>query len=139
MFCDLFCITFSWNLILCHLHLILCYFHLILMEDTFPSFLNKCVCQLTGEDNFHSWKQQVLLVVSGLNLEDYFFEIIHIRHMIDDKEGIKVINPKYYKFSQRDIALASWLLASISTPISKGLVGCMATTSIWSKLHQHFS
>lgn len=58
--------------------------------------------------------------------------------MVDDGEGNKVVNPEYVKFSQQDSSLASWLLASISSAIRKGLVGCMTATSIWSKLHQHF-
>lgn len=41
--------------------------------------------------------------------------------------------------SRQDSSLASWLLASISSQINKGLVGCMTAASICTKLHQNFS
>lgn len=66
------------------------------------TFFNKQICQLTGEDNFQLWKQQVLLEVKGFNLEGYLFDTLHVPHM----------------------------LASISSSISKVLVGCMLATSI---------
>lgn len=128
------CISLS-NLSMICIHVSTC----IIKEDTFPSFFNKRVCELTEKDNFQSWKQRVLLAVRGLNLKEYLFRTLYIPHMIDDGEGTKVLNPEYSKLSQQDSSLASWLLAIISTPISKGLVGCMTVASIWSKLPQHFS
>lgn len=72
------------------------------------------------------------------NQEDYLVGILHVPHMINDGEGNKISNAKYSKFSQEDKSLASCLLTSISSPISKELVGCMTAASIWSKLHQNF-
>lgn len=61
------------------------------VEDNFPSLFNKRICNLTSEDSFQSWKQQVLLAVRGFNLEDYLFGGLHVLHMIDDGEGNKII------------------------------------------------
>lgn len=63
------------------------------------TFFNKQICQLTGEDNFQLWKQQVLLEVRGFNLEGYLFDTLHVPHMIDYGEGNKVLNSKYVGFN----------------------------------------
>lgn len=83
------------------------------MYELIPPFFNKRIYQLTGEDKFKSWIQQVLLAVRGLNLEDYFFSTLVVLRVIDDNEGNKSVNFKFTKFSQQDSSPAYWLLASI--------------------------
>lgn len=38
------------------------------MDELIPTFYNKRIYQLTREDNFQSWKQQVMLDVRGLTI-----------------------------------------------------------------------
>lgn len=53
------------------------------MNELIPTFFNKRICELTGEDNFHSRKQQVLLAVPGLNLEGYLFSTLVVPRVIE--------------------------------------------------------
>lgn len=108
------------------------------VDELIPGFFNKRICQLTSEDNFQSWKH-VLLVVCGLNLVGHLFGTLLVPYVIDDTDGNKIVNLQYSKFSQQDSSLVSYLLASILSPINKGLAGCMIVASIWTKLHQKIS
>lgn len=83
------------------------------MDESILSFFNKRVCQLTVEDNFQAWKQQVLLAVRGLNLEGYLFDTFHVPNMIDDGKGNKVINREYAKFTQQVAHLHQFHLQSV--------------------------
>lgn len=71
----------------------------------------------------------MLLSVCGYNLEDHLHGV-NVPQFIQGENGANTLNPAYAKFIQQDNSLASWLLASVSTHVSRGLIGCMTTTSI---------
>lgn len=101
------------------------------MDKMIHVFFNKRICQVTIEDNFETWKRQILLVVNGFNLEGYLLGTILVPPVIDDDDhGNNFVNLDYVKFSQNDSSLASWLLESISSPINTGLVRCMTVASV---------
>lgn len=77
------------------------------MDELIHVFFNKQIYQLTGEDNYLSWKQQVLLSVSGFNLEGYLFGTLLVPYVIDDTYDNKIVNPEYAKLSQQGSSLAS--------------------------------
>lgn len=83
-------------------------------------------------------KQRVLLSVCGYNLEEYLHGIT-APQFIEDEYGVKIINPAYAKYTQHENSIASWLLASLLSQVSRGLIGCMTASWIWRKLHCEFS
>lgn len=45
----------------------------------------------------------------------------------------------YSKYIRQHGSLASWLLASVSSLVSRGPIGCMTIACVWKKLHCDFS
>lgn len=83
------------------------------MDDLLPSaFSNKEVCQLFSDDNFQSWKQQVLLG-HRFYLESNLYGAQVVPTHVITKPGENFPNPAYAKCQQRDSSLAFWLLVSI--------------------------
>lgn len=58
---------------------------------------------------------------------------------LEDDTGVAIPNPAYAKFIQQDNSFVSWLLALVSSKVSRGLIGCMTAASIWQKLHRDLS
>lgn len=71
----------------------------------------------------------MLLSFGGYNFEDHVYGVSNILQFIQADDGANVLNPTYVKFIQQDSSLVSWLLASVSTQVSRGLIGCMTTSS----------
>lgn len=85
---------------------------------------------MIGDENFQSWKQQVLFTVRGFNLESHLFGTNAVPQFVVDVDGNNTEHPEYANFIQRDSSLAFWLLASISPYVNHCLLGCMTACLI---------
>lgn len=66
------------------------------MDDSKP-FFNKKISELTGDENFQSWKQQVLITVCGFQLGQHFFSFVVVSEFILYLTGAEVLNSAYVK------------------------------------------
>lgn len=80
----------------------------------------------------------MLLSVHGYNLENHLHER-NVAQFLEDGTGATISNPAFAKIIQQDNSLLSWLLASTSSQVSRGLIGCMTTASILHNLHRELS
>lgn len=66
-------------------------------------------------------------------------DLFFIREKVQSGEIIVNFVLTVTHFIQRDSSLASLLLDSISSQVSRGLNGCVTASLIWQKLHRNFS
>lgn len=62
------------------------------------------------DENFLSWKQQVLTAIRGYGLGGAIIP----PHFISDNSGVQIYNPTYVAHQRQEQLLSSWLLSSIS-------------------------
>ncbi|KAL4355549.1 hypothetical protein GQ457_06G026970 [Hibiscus cannabinus] len=103
-------------------------------------FSNKRVNICLNESNFLLWKQQVVLTVRGLGLEDYLDGSISIpAKSIQNRSGDEILNPLYFQYRKQDSSLASWLLSTISPSLLPQFVGSDTTADIWKAVTKRFA
>ncbi|KAL4335327.1 hypothetical protein GQ457_07G027260 [Hibiscus cannabinus] len=110
--------------------------------DDFTSqmFSNKRVNVCLDDSNFLLWKQQVILTIRGLGLEEFIDpETPKPVKFIVRPTGERVINPVYTQFVKQDSSLASWLLSTVSSDVLPQLVGADTSASIWKVITGLFS
>ncbi|KAL4368866.1 hypothetical protein GQ457_05G027740 [Hibiscus cannabinus] len=104
------------------------------------TFANKQISIKLDDTNFLLWKQQVVLMIRGHDLEHLLDESTPIPpKVVTDSNGQISLNPGYRRFKKLDSSLASWLLSTISPNILPQLVGAETTAAIWSTLVKQFS
>ncbi|KAL4324247.1 hypothetical protein GQ457_11G000210 [Hibiscus cannabinus] len=83
------------------------------------AFTNKKVSIVLTESNFLMWKQQVLLAVRSLRLEKLLTGVLKPPPAtVTSADGVTADNEAHEVFVAQDSAIASWLLSTISSPIS---------------------
>ncbi|KAE8655314.1 Coatomer subunit epsilon-1 [Hibiscus syriacus] len=81
-------------------------------------FMNKYVNVRLDDNNFLLWKQQVLFMIQGHELEHLLDESLPIPpQTIVDESGELIVNPAYRHHKKQDSLLASGLLSTISPSI----------------------
>ncbi|KAL4290430.1 hypothetical protein GQ457_14G020810 [Hibiscus cannabinus] len=104
------------------------------------AFANKQISIRLDDTNFLLWKQQVVLMIRGHDLEYLLDESTPIPpKVITGSNGQIALNPDYRRFKKLDSSLASWLLSTISPNIFPQLVGAETTASIWNTVLKQFS
>ena len=84
-----------------------------------------------NDDNFILWQQQVTATVHGLNLSQFLeHPSSPPQFLTAENSESPTINPLFRQHQQRDHLLVSWLLASMTTPILKKMVGLCTTYQI---------
>ncbi|KAL4292026.1 hypothetical protein GQ457_14G021920 [Hibiscus cannabinus] len=103
-------------------------------------FSNKRVNICLNESNFLLWKQQVVLTVRGLGLEDYLDGTVLIPNKTTrNRLGDEIFNPAYLQYRKQDSSLASWLLSTISPSVLPQFVGSETTADIWKAVSKRYS
>ncbi|KAE8672445.1 Detected protein of unknown function [Hibiscus syriacus] len=103
-------------------------------------FMNKYVNVRLDDNNFLLWKQQVLLMIQGHELEHLLDESLTVPpQTIVDESGELIVNPVYRRHKKQDSSLASWLLSTISSSILPQLVGAHTSAKIWNTVLSMFS
>ncbi|KAL4272896.1 hypothetical protein GQ457_13G028570 [Hibiscus cannabinus] len=106
-------------------------------------FANKQVNIRLDDFNYLLWKQQVILMIRGHDLEHYLDPDTPVpSKVVTDATGQISLNPAYRRFKKEDSSLASWLLSTISASILPQLVGAETSAAIWTtvqKLYSNFS
>ncbi|KAL4317833.1 hypothetical protein GQ457_18G015830 [Hibiscus cannabinus] len=96
-------------------------------------FSNKRINVCLDDTNFLLWKQQVILTIRGLGLEEYIDpDVTKPTRYVERAAGERVLNPEYVQFVKQDSSLASWLLSTVSADILPQLVGADTSAEIWS-------
>ncbi|GMJ08730.1 hypothetical protein HRI_004542200 [Hibiscus trionum] len=109
-------------------------------QDEGQFFANKQVNVKLDDYNFLLWKQQVILMIRGHDLEHFLDESTLVpAKVITNSSGQLAINPAYRRFRKQDSSLASWLLSTISPGTLPQLVGSETTAGIWSSVIKLYS
>ncbi|KAL4318894.1 hypothetical protein GQ457_18G016980 [Hibiscus cannabinus] len=113
------------------------------ISHTDSHFANKQVNIRLDDYNYLLWKQQVILMIRGHDLEHYLDPDTPIPpKVVKDSSRQIVLNPAFRRFKKEDSSLASWLLSANSASILPQLVGAETSAAIWStvkKLYSNFS
>ncbi|GMI87222.1 hypothetical protein HRI_002391500 [Hibiscus trionum] len=103
-------------------------------------FSNKRVNVCLNETNYLLWKQQVVLTIRGLGLEDYLDGSVKVpSKIVHNRAGETVLNPAYLQYVKQDSSLASWLLSTVSSSVLPQLVGSETTAAVWSVVTSAYS
>ncbi|KAE8689116.1 Germin-like protein subfamily 1 member 13 [Hibiscus syriacus] len=103
-------------------------------------FMNKYVNVRLVDNNFLVWKQQVLLMIQGHELEHLLDESLPIPlQTVVDESSELIVNPAFRCHKKHDSSLASWLLSTISPSILPQLVGAHTFAKIWNTVLSMFS
>ncbi|KAL4295317.1 hypothetical protein GQ457_12G015990 [Hibiscus cannabinus] len=103
-------------------------------------FSNKHVNIRLDDFNFLLWKQQVMLIIRGHDLEQYLDESTVVPPKVMTKsDGQLVLNPAYRRFKKEDCNLSSWLLSTMNPNILPQLVGADSTAAIWNTILKLYS
>ncbi|KAL4302386.1 hypothetical protein GQ457_10G022830 [Hibiscus cannabinus] len=101
-------------------------------ETSAQVFSNKRVNVCLDDTNFLLWKQQVILTIRGLGLEEFLDpDVLKPSKYVENTTGGRVLNPEYVQFVKQDSSLASWLLSTVSSDILPQLVGADTSADIW--------
>ncbi|KAL4340378.1 hypothetical protein GQ457_08G036940 [Hibiscus cannabinus] len=104
------------------------------------TFANKQISIRLDDSNFLLWRQQVVLMVRGLDLEHYLSEMtVAPPKLVRNDAGEMVSNVAYRRFMKQDSSLASWLLSTISPSVLPKLVGSETSAAIWKAVTQLYS
>ncbi|GMI95248.1 hypothetical protein HRI_003194100 [Hibiscus trionum] len=96
-------------------------------------FANKQVNVKLDDYNFLLWKQYVILMIRGHDLEHYLDESHPLpSKVITNANGELVVNHAYRRYRKQDSSLTSWLLSTIGPTVLPQLVGAETTAAIWS-------
>ncbi|KAL4333776.1 hypothetical protein GQ457_07G016460 [Hibiscus cannabinus] len=103
-------------------------------------FANKHVNIRLDDFNFLLWKQHVMLMIRGHDLEQYLDESTVVPpKVLTNSDGQLVLNPAYRRFKKEDYNLSSWLLSTISPNILPQLVSADSTAAIWNTILKLYS
>ncbi|WOL05075.1 hypothetical protein Cni_G13798 [Canna indica] len=93
------------------------------------------------ENNFLPWKQQTLATIRGFKLQRYIAGSHGIPAKFDSSEDEAQCNynEEYLNWEQQDQLLMSWLLSSMSDPLTTRMVGCEYSYQVWQRLEEFFS
>ncbi|KAL4278030.1 hypothetical protein GQ457_03G023670 [Hibiscus cannabinus] len=101
-------------------------------DATSQMFSNKRINICLYDTNFLLWKQQVVLTIRGLGLEEFIDpDVPKPAKFVEKESGGRMLNPEYVQFVKQDSSLASWLLSTVSPDILPQLVGADTSASIW--------
>lgn len=96
-------------------------------------------CEQEGSSACRRREFPILEITSDLiNLENHP-DGMNVAHFVQDDTGAAILNLPCAKFIQHDSSFASWLLASMPSQVTCGLIGCMTDASISQNLHRDFS
>ncbi|GMI67117.1 hypothetical protein HRI_000381000 [Hibiscus trionum] len=110
------------------------------IDQNSSTFANKQVSIKLDDTNFLLWKQQVVLMIRGQELEHYLDPETTIPPKVTkDASGKLVLNPEFRRFKKEDNALASWLLSTVSATVLPRLVGAETSSAIWSAILNLYS
>lgn len=103
--------------------------------------MSKLVTVKLDDENFLTWKQQILFAIRGYGLEDYITKDVTVvpSQFITAESGTQVHNPEFVAHQRQDQLLTSWLLSSISTNILPHLVGFNTAKEVWEAVNQLFA
>lgn len=103
--------------------------------------MSKLVTAKLDDENFLTWKQQILFAFWGYGLEDYITKDVTVvpPKFITEESGTQVHNPEFVAHQRQDQLLTSWLLSSISTNILPHLVGFNIAREVWEAVNQLFA
>ncbi|KAE8722087.1 hypothetical protein F3Y22_tig00014370pilonHSYRG00016 [Hibiscus syriacus] len=100
------------------------------------SFMNKYVNVRLDDNNFLLWKQHVLLMIQGHELDESLS--IPPQNIIDDS-GELIVNPTYRQHKKQNNSLAYWIISIISSSILPQLVGAHTSSKIWNTVLSMYS
>ncbi|KAL4383509.1 hypothetical protein GQ457_15G010750 [Hibiscus cannabinus] len=98
-------------------------------------FSNKRINVCLDDTNFLLWKQQVILTIRGLGLEEFLNpDALKPPKYVDRNTGGQVVNPEYIQFVKQDSSLASWLLSTLRS-MKKGVMSMREISVVCRYLH----
>ncbi|KAK5824208.1 hypothetical protein PVK06_018976 [Gossypium arboreum] len=114
--------------------------------DLGPSFLLK-VQKFPKHDtvklskgNFFLWKQQVMLIFEGYNLNEFVLGTVAIPpQYVVDNNGVLTSNPEFLFHKKQDKLLTSWLLSTICDYILIHLSSSKTSCEVWSTVLRRFA
>lgn len=92
------------------------------------------------EDNFLSWKFQVLITLRGHGLHKFIEEDREIPpKILSTEEAHSSVNPAYEIWVRQDNLITTWFLSSMSKFLMSELLDCKTSYDIWVYLIARFS
>ncbi|KAK4262712.1 hypothetical protein QN277_028239 [Acacia crassicarpa] len=97
------------------------------------NFTNKKITVKLDDSNYLIWKQQVYFMAKQHRLFSYLdgSNRVPAPRTRDSTTGLEIENPEFAVYEQLDSALASWLLASVTSSVLPDLVGLETAAQIW--------
>ena len=96
-------------------------------------------------DNYISWKAQVLPIIKAFELEDFISGLKSIPPKLietsssDGSVKQLIVNEEYIKWNKSDQLLLSWLFSSINQTLIGQVIDCTSSFEVWSVLEKLFS
>ena len=91
------------------------------------------------DTNFYIWRQQVDGVIRSHKLSDFVFKpAIPDRYLSDADRVSDTVNPAFLVWEQRDSALFTWLLSTLSATVLPTVINCRYSWQIWEEIHEFF-
>lgn len=97
-------------------------------------------------NNFLLWKNMVMPVIKGHNLEGYLLgtkecppEFIATQTTVRQGEAVELIqNPEFLKWSSSDKLLMGWMYSSMTSDIAMKVMGCTSSNKLWTAVEESF-
>ncbi|KAF7844886.1 Retrovirus-related Pol polyprotein from transposon TNT 1-94 [Senna tora] len=102
--------------------------------------LTQTIAAKLDDNNFLTWKMQVMAAVKGYDLKNYLTGGKHIpkRFLSDADEAEETENPEFLKWEKQDQVLMYWLLNSMTEGMTSKMVGCSSSADVWRKVESLF-
>lgn len=102
--------------------------------------MSKLVTVKLEDENYLTWKQQILIASRGYGLEYFIIGGSSIPpQFIDGEAGTQIYNPTVVAYQRQDQLLTSWLLSFISPNLLPHFVGYDSGRGILEAINQLFA
>ncbi|KAJ4790150.1 polyprotein [Rhynchospora pubera] len=106
------------------------------MESIIP--LNLPISTKLSQNNYLTWKSQILPIIHGYNLTQYILSLPPNPTITTENNQI-VVNPEFSSWHRQDQLLLGWLRSSLTEPIQDQVVSSNSTFDLWNSLQRIFS
>jgi gag-polypeptide of LTR copia-type len=90
------------------------------------------------DSNYLSWKNQILLIIEGNDLESFLFNN-YPEPTITNTAGTIVVNPAYAHWKRQDKLLNAWIRSTLSDSILAQVMTSSTCQLLWQAIQTNFS
>lgn len=106
-----------------------------------PQTFNHPLPVKLDDDNYLPWRHQVMSTIKGFRLQKYImgerFVPPQFLSPADEENG--KLNEAFVDWEVQDSLLLSWLLQSMSEPMTRQMIGCGFSYQVWESLESQFA